>query len=179
MTWRECFVRQWYTYIRRARTHASPLAKELANTRWILLLRYSVIITCFAIRYDCNTRCTRHWNNDMRTAYVQRFRRSVPGTYSSQSPLPIRSLKITKGPPNFTLLHLDEIWVFGWITGNLSSSSTKELKFPDIQPNSRYWTRTKYPPFMKFKGVQGISRTIMRNELIWGCLHVGESCSSL
>ena len=66
------------------------------------------------------------------------------------------------------MLHLDQIWVFGWKTGNLSSSSTKELKFPVFQPNSRYWTRTKYPPFMKFKGVQEISRTITRYELILG-----------
>jgi hypothetical protein len=46
--------------------------------------------------------------------------------------------------------------------------STKELKFPVIQPNSRSVTRTKYPPFIKLKGVHGILRTIsiMRDEFI-------------
>ena len=139
----------------------------LAGTSWRLGL--SCVITHH--QFSCLRRMLRTLHGDyydMRTAKVQRFRQSVPGTYFSQSSLPIRSLKLTKGPPNLRLLHLDKIWVFCWITGNLSSLSTKELKFPDIQPNSCSVTRTKYPPFMKFKGVQGIWCTITRDELIWG-----------
>ncbi len=49
-----------------------------------------------------------------------------------------------------------------------SFSNTNELKFPVVHPNSRSVKRTNYPPFMKFNGVYGILRTIIRNGFILG-----------
>ena len=73
--------------------------------------------------------------------------------FAEPSP-PIRSLKLTKGPPNLRLLHLITVSVFSGISGNLSSTHTQELKFPDIPKNTVILTSLKPPPFAIVSGAR-------------------------
>jgi hypothetical protein len=96
--------------------------------------------------------------------YMQRLWWSILGLHLLQSPPPIKSIKLTTWPANLALLHLDKIWGFCWTTTNLSSSTS----IKDIQQNTMFTSRTRSPPFIKFKGVHGILHMIACYEFILG-----------